>query len=51
MMPGMETMGYIGFPYGVYRVSILGIIILVLGRYLSVGYLDPLGNIFNITSS
>ena len=27
--------------YRVFRVSILGIVIMVLGRYLMVGYLDP----------
>ena len=27
--------------YGVFRVSMLGIVIVVLGRYLSFGYLEP----------
>ena len=26
---------------GVFRVSILGLVVMVLGRYLIVGYLDP----------
>ena len=39
--------GLLGVPgnYRVCRVSIVGIVIMFLGRYLLVGYLDPWGNV------